>query len=137
MANPTEQNGMFSWFELVTDDVEGSKAFYGELLGWQFETNTSTGMEYTLVKIDGVPQPVAGMFDKRHITGEETDRIPSHWGNYITVDDVDAAAERVAGLGGTIIVPPKDIPGVGRFAVIQDPQGAIVSIITYAYVPMD
>ena len=136
MSELTQQNGLFSWFELVTGDVEGAKAFYGELLGWQFELNTETGMEYTLVKIDGVPQPVAGMFDKKHIAGEDADRIPSHWGNYITVADVDAAAERVAGLGGTVIVPPKDIPGVGRFAVIQDPQGAVVSLITYAYAPM-
>ncbi len=137
MADPTQQNGMFSWFELVTEDVEGAKAFYGSLVGWEFETDTSTGMAYTLVKVDGVPHPVAGMFDKKHIAAENADRIPSHWGNYITVDDVDAAAERVTVLGGNVIVPPKEIPGVGRFAVIQDPQGAVVSLITYAYGPME
>jgi len=132
MLDPTQQNGMFSWYELVTDDVEEAKAFYGALLGWTFESNSDAGMEYTMARIDGVAHPVAGMFDKKHITVEHADRIPTHWGNYITVDDVDTSVGRVAALGGSVIVPPKDIPGVGRFAVISDPGGAVVSLITYA-----
>lgn len=136
MADPIQTQGMFSWFELVTDDVEGAKTFYGSLLGWTFERNTDSGMEYTLAKTEGVPHPVAGMFDKEHIMAENAEQIPPHWGNYVTVDDVDAAAAKVPELGGRIIVEPKDIPGVGRFSVIQDPQGAVISLITYAYMPM-
>lgn len=54
------------------------------------------------------------------------------WGVYVTVDDVDVSVQQVEALGGRICVPPMDIPDVGRFAVIQDPQGATLSIITYA-----
>ncbi len=137
MADATQIGGMFSWFELTTSDVAGAKAFYGKLLGWSFETNMDAGMEYTLVKVEGVPHPVAGMFDKQNLMVENKEQIPPHWGNYITVDDVDTSAQKVTALGGNIIVPPTDIPTVGRFCVIQDPQGAVVSLITYAYAPME
>ena len=57
---------------------------------------------------------------------------PPHWGVYVTVDDVDATADKAAELGAKILVPPTDIPNVGRFFVLQDPQGAVISAITYA-----
>jgi predicted enzyme related to lactoylglutathione lyase len=57
--------------------------------------------------------------------------VPPHWGAYITVDDVDAAAAKATELGGRIIVPPTDIPKVGRFSTLQDPQGAVFSVIKY------
>jgi uncharacterized protein len=56
---------------------------------------------------------------------------PPCWNSYVTVDDIDKTAAKAQELGGTIIVPPSDIPDVGRFAVIQDPQGAVISAITY------
>ena len=135
MEDVTQQKGMFSWFELMTSDVEASKAFYGALLGWHFETMKDAGMDYTLVRVEGVPQPIAGMFDKSLADAENTEHIPTHWGSYITVDDVDACTARVQALGGSVIVPPKDIPDIGRFSVIQDPQGAVVSLITYLKAP--
>jgi predicted enzyme related to lactoylglutathione lyase len=58
--------------------------------------------------------------------------MPPAWGGYVTVDDVDAVVVRVAGLGGRVLLAPTDIPTVGRFATIQDPQGATISLITYA-----
>jgi uncharacterized protein len=54
--------------------------------------------------------------------------VPPHWAVYFAVDDCDAAAEKAKGLGATLRMPPTDIPNVGRFAVIQDPQGAFFSI---------
>jgi len=57
--------------------------------------------------------------------------MPPSWGCYITVDDVDAVAEKAFSLGANVLVPPQDIPSVGRFAVLQDPQGAMFNIITY------
>jgi predicted enzyme related to lactoylglutathione lyase len=57
--------------------------------------------------------------------------MPPNWGAYVTVDDVDATAVLAEKLGGKILVPPTDIPTVGRFSVIQDPQGAVLSAITY------
>ena len=56
--------------------------------------------------------------------------IPPHWGVYFSVEDCDAAAEKVTSLGGVVHRPPADIPGTGRFAVVQDPQGGVFNIIT-------
>ena len=64
-------------------------------------------------------------------TPPDAGAMPPAWGCYVTVDDVDAIAERVPGLGGKVFVPPMDIPGVGRFTVIADPQGAVLNLITY------
>ena len=57
--------------------------------------------------------------------------MPPAWGPYVTVDDVDAIAEQAEKLGGKVCIPPRDIPSVGRFTVIADPQGAVISAITY------
>jgi predicted enzyme related to lactoylglutathione lyase len=57
--------------------------------------------------------------------------MPPSWGTYITVDDVDATAAKAKELGGTVLVEPQDIPEVGRFCVIKDPQGAVFSAMTY------
>ena len=57
---------------------------------------------------------------------------PPHWGIYVTVDDVDTTAEQAVSLGGRLLVAPQDIPKVGRFCVIQDPQGAVIAAITYS-----
>jgi predicted enzyme related to lactoylglutathione lyase len=57
--------------------------------------------------------------------------MPPHWGVYITVDDVDATVGKAVELKATVLLPPMDIKGVGRFAIIQDPQGAVFSVITY------
>jgi predicted enzyme related to lactoylglutathione lyase len=61
-----------------------------------------------------------------HIAGS-----PAHWGIYVTVEDVDATAKLAGQMGAKVIVPPMDIPNVGRFCTFQDPQGAYLSAITY------
>lgn len=119
------QHGAFSWNELLTTDVAGAKAFYGELLGWTLQDNNSHGMPYTLAKIG--EEMVGGIM----AMPQQAQGMPPMWGGYVTVDDVDALIPRVERLGGKIIAPPMDIPDVGRFAVIQDPQGALLSLITY------
>jgi predicted enzyme related to lactoylglutathione lyase len=62
--------------------------------------------------------------------GPEFGGAPTHWMAYVAVDDVDAAAHRVVELGGSVCVPPTDIPTVGRFCVINDPTGGTLSLIT-------
>ena len=122
------KHGTFSWCELLTTDVEAAKKFYGELLGWTTETVVHEGnedLEYNLVKVDGTE--VGGMM----AVPAQVQGMPPCWGAYVTVDDVDAAAGKVRDLGGDILVPLKDIPGVGRFCVIRDPQGATLTLITY------
>lgn len=118
-------HGALSWCELMTPDVDGAKRFYGELLGWTLEPFNDTGMPYTVVKAGD--RPIGGIM----ATPPEAAGMPPAWGIYITVNDVDALAGRVAALGGKLLVPPTDIPTIGRFAVVQDPAGACLSLITY------
>ncbi len=124
MINPMKQHGAFSWNELLTTDVEGAKVFYSAMFNWQLE-DFNNEMPYTLAKIDG--QEVAGIM----ATPPETKGMPPMWGGYITVDDVEKSAKQCEQLGGKILVEARDIPDVGRFCVISDPQGAMLTIITY------
>ena len=119
------KHGVFSWAELATTDVEGAKRFYNDLLGWTTEPAPVEGMSYTLVKVGD--ERVGGIMGTKCGAME----MPPHWGIYITVDDVDSTARRSEALGGKVVVPPTDIPKVGRFSVIEDPQGVKFSVITY------
>jgi hypothetical protein len=126
MENDCMKHGAFGWFELMTTDTEGSKKFYADLFGWEYEDYPmECGPPYTLVKVDG--KTVAGIM----VQPEECKGMPSSWDVYITVDNVDATAEQVVSAGGKLLRPPFDIPGVGRFCVLQDPQGAVIMAITY------
>jgi len=120
------KHGRFSWNELLTTDPEEAKGFYAKLFGWEYEIFPSEEMTYHVIKTGGeesggimqIPPQAAGQ--------------PPLWGIYVTVDNVDETVKLAENLGGKIHVPPTDIPKVGRFAVIQDPQGAYISVITYA-----
>lgn len=125
MEDQLKQQGAFSWCELMTTDVPAAKEFYSKLFGWETRDEKMTDMVYTMIEADGCE--VGGIME---IPKQAKDMRPA-WGTYVTVDDVDATADTAEALGGTIIVHPQDIPNVGRFCVIQDPQGAIVSAITY------
>ncbi|QSA96576.1 VOC family protein [Methylococcus sp. EFPC2] len=125
------QHGTFSWNELLTTDVDGAKRFYGALFGWQFDEVNPAGFPYYLAKLDGGER--AGIM----AVPPSAQGAPPHWGSYVTVDDVDATAAKVVELGGQVCVPPMDIPGVGRFAIVTDPQGANIGVITYVPCPGD
>lgn len=125
MSEQFKQHGAFSWVELLTTDVAGAKAFWGKLFRWTVEDMPMEGMTYSVIKAGD--KQVGGMMpDPRVPHG-----MPPVWGVYVTVDDVDATAREAGQLGGKVLVAPTDIPNVGRFAVIQDPQGAVLSVITY------
>lgn len=129
MIDPMKQHGAFSWNELMTTDVDGAKAFYSELFGWTLEDVKPGEMDYTLAKVDG--QDVAGIMKKP----KEMADLPSVWGSYVTVGNVDESAKLAEKLGAKTIVEPTDIPGIGRFCMILDPQGAAISMITYVDKP--
>ncbi len=120
-----KKHGMVSWSELMTTDIKASKAFYGKLFGWATEDISTGGIPYTIVKAEN--KKIAGIMT---IPPEAKGASP-YWGIYITVDDVDSTAKLAGEIGARILVPPRDIPKVGRFCVIQDPQGAVISAITY------
>ena len=118
--------GSFCWSELMTTDPDAAGSFYANLVGWQAATQEmAPGMAYTSF-LQG-ERPVGGMMK---MEGAQWRGVPPHWMNYVSVDSVDAVATKAAELGGVVIVPPTDIPGVGRFSTLQDPTGAAFSVIT-------
>jgi len=125
MKEDSQKHGAFGWAELMTNDVEGAKQFYTSLFGWETEDYPMEGMSYTVIKVDG--EPVGGIMPMP----AACEGMPECWGAYVTVQDVDATAAQVEELGGKLIRPPQDIPGVGRFCVLQDPKGATICAITY------
>jgi predicted enzyme related to lactoylglutathione lyase len=125
MNNPFQQHGAFSWCELMTSDPAAAKSFYSQLFGWDMKDQPIQGMIYTVVSAGG--EQVGGLMGMP----EEMATMPPGWGTYVTVDDVESTAKHAEALGGRVLVQPTDIPDVGRFALIQDPQGATISVITY------
>jgi uncharacterized protein len=125
MDEQFKQHGAFSWCELMTTDVDAAKIFYTKLFGWDSEAMTMPGMTYTVVKAGG--KGIGGIMT----IPKEAKGAPPMWCAYVTVDDVDVTARTAEQLGAKILVPPTDIPTVGRFCVIQDPQGAVLNAITY------
>ena len=114
--------GALCWTELATRDTTTAKKFYTSLFGWKEKTSTSAGMNYTEFSVGDTPG--AGMMEMNaQMTG-----VPPHWMPYFMVSDCDASASKAKELGGALLVPPSDIPNVGRFAVIRDPQGAVFAI---------
>jgi predicted enzyme related to lactoylglutathione lyase len=120
--------GSLCWNELSTPDIDKASAFYGGLFNWTANTK-SEPMPYTEWHRAGQEHPVGGAMK---MEGEMWKGILPHWMVYFSVADADASANKAKELGGTICVPPTDIPRVGRFSVIEDPQGASFSIIVLA-----
>jgi hypothetical protein len=107
--------GRFVWHDLMTTDAKRAEDYYVKLFGWRIETMTSTGSPPRMI-VDG-PGPIGGIVEEKAIPA-------SHWMPYVSVANVDAAAKKCSSLGGSVCVPPTDIPHVGRFAVVGDPLGA-------------
>ncbi|HXU34010.1 MAG TPA: VOC family protein [Thermoanaerobaculia bacterium] len=118
-------HGAPSWFETITSDPARAKKFYCDLFGWTAEDNVRPEFTYTSFKLDG--EYVAGMMPILPRMGE----IPSHWGVYFTVEDVDETARLAEELGAKVFIPPQDIPEVGRFSGIFSPQGVMFYAIRY------
>lgn len=119
-------HGRFIWYELMTPDVAGAKRFYGDLVGWTAQDMPMPDMTYTVLQTDG--NNVAGAMQM--MEGAAAQGIPPNWTGYVAVDDCDAAAAKVKTLGGSVMREPDDIPGIGRVAVIADPGGAVIAIMT-------
>lgn len=129
-ATLTYTLGRFVWRELFTRDTAAAKRFYGELFGWSFEDRPmGPDWSYTLWKIGD--RQIGGMMDIGNLPAEDA-HIPPHWALYVSVDDVDAAAARAVAEGGKVLGQCMDIPGVGRFAVVQDPTGAVLNVFRSA-----
>jgi len=124
MADQHRQHGIFSWNQLLTSAPAEAAAFYQALLGWRAEVSELEGVEQHLLFNDG--QPVASILG---VPGDADQAMP-HWHPHLSVDDVDQRVVLAAELGGRVIVEPGDFPGVGRLAVIQDPTGAVLTLVS-------
>jgi predicted enzyme related to lactoylglutathione lyase len=129
----SDDHGRFIWYELMTPDLEAAKAFYGKVVGWTAQDlpmgdadhDRPDGHTYTMLEADG-----AGVGGAIALTDEhKVQGIPPNWTAYVCVDDCDAAAEKTKALGGSVMRPPRDVPGVGRLAIISDPHGAVTAIM--------
>jgi predicted enzyme related to lactoylglutathione lyase len=125
--NPFETHGAFSWSELTTSDPKAACDFYAKLFGWKVETSDMGSGPYHVLKLGDAA--VGGIMGKP--PGAPAD-MPSMWGSYVTVKNVDETLAVVKRLGGGVLMEPMDIKGVGRMAVIRDPQGAALSVIQYS-----
>ncbi|HEC11171.1 MAG TPA: VOC family protein [Acidimicrobiales bacterium] len=125
-AGLVNEDGALIWNELITPDPAAVTGFYSEVFGWQPETMTMDGNDYTVMNVDG--EGVAGAM------ATPAEGIPPHWGVYFAVDDCDGCVAAAREAGGQILMPPMDTP-VGRMAAIMDPQGATFSVMTPAEPP--
>ena len=116
-------NGNFVWYEHMTNDPKAAIAFYASVVGWKTQTFAEGGDYIMWVGSQGPLGGVMKLPDEATAMG-----APPSWMGYVTVEDVDSAATLTKRLGGRIYKEPADIPTVGRFAVIADPQGAAIMI---------
>lgn len=120
--------GKFVWRDLHTDDPAAVKPFYAGLFGWEFVETTAMGRPYTLVKSGG--QFIGGIAKGERLVANESN---AQWLSYLSVPDVDRAAERTRAAGGSVSLAPFDLPKVGRGAVVIDPQGAPLGLLRASF----
>jgi len=113
--------GAFCWGQLNTSDMARAEAFYTALFGWKPKTGSDGGMTYTEWLMGG--KPIGGMMEL-----PKEAQAPPHWLAYFAVASCDESAAQAAKLGAKTCVPPTDIPGTGRFAVLADPQGVTFAV---------
>jgi predicted enzyme related to lactoylglutathione lyase len=117
----SSSNGAFVWYELLTTDADAAQDFYAHVIGWTAHDAALPDRRYTILQAS--EQPVAGLMLLPEAVRPSGGR--PGWIGYVGVSDVDGYAARVCQAGGRIHRAAKDIPHVGRFAVLADPQGAI------------
>jgi uncharacterized protein len=110
--------GQIMWHTLMTPDVEKAKAFYGKLLGWEYEIFKPGEMDVPMIKQNGQSH---GGIQEIKVAG-----TPPHWAGYVQVEDLSAMLERAEAAGGKTLVGVTPIPDVGSFAVIADPDGGVI-----------
>ncbi|PTS90116.1 VOC family protein [Sphingomonas sp. HMWF008] len=117
MAN---HHGDFIWYELITPDPDGARAFYETVVGWRIDAAGGGPIDYRMIA--SANGPVAGLMPLTPQMQEGGAR--PGWLGYVSVDDVDAMARSIADGGGAVQMGPWDMPGVGRMALVADPHGA-------------
>lgn len=112
-------NHKFCWHGVLSTDVDAAQAFYSEALGWRVNKTSMGDTEATFFEINGT--------NRLHLAPPPMEGVPSHWNNYLRVEDVDAMAKKAIKNGGKQLVPATDIPP-GRFSVVAAPSGAAFTL---------
>lgn len=128
-AGVVGEPGALCWNELATRDKMAAADFYSKLFGWEPRHHDSGPMPYT--EFHRGERALGGMYTMP----SQMEGVPPHWMVYFATDDCDATEGKARSLGGTSIVASMDIPDVGRFAAIRDPQGAVFSVIRLDHKP--
>lgn len=115
--------GAVAWNELLTREHKQAVAFYKTVLGVDAADVPMPGITYTMIKVHG--KEVAGIMQ---MPKEVPPMVPSYWSPYFAVVNCDASVQKVKSLGGQLMAPAQDVPGVGRFATVADAQGATFGI---------
>jgi predicted enzyme related to lactoylglutathione lyase len=123
-AQLVNEPGALTWNELQSRDVEGAKALLSALFGHGFEDTEMDGMSYSMFSVDGTN--VGGMMPTPDGVPAAA---PSFWLAYFGVENADEAFARAQELGGSVVMEPMSVSGVGRFGVLADPQGATFAVI--------
>lgn len=123
--------GRFLWYELLTSDVEGAKAFYSRVMGWGTQPFEGSPDPYWLWSVG--EKPVAGLMTLPEAA--KAQGAPPHWRSYVYTPALDSTREKVESLGGRILVPTQEAASIGRFSVFQDPQGAVIGVLEPAEAP--
>lgn len=119
MASP---HGTFVWYELVTTDADAAETFYKSVIGWNAQDAGYPDFRYTLLSVGDTQ--MAGLMTLPQEARDAGAR--PGWLGYVAVDGVDDYTARCLKGGGMVHRAPADIPGVGRFAIVADPQGAVI-----------
>lgn len=114
----------FCWVDLATSDEGAAKSFYGRLFGWTVRDRSAGAGRFSTFTQDHAA--VASLYQLTRAQIEHG--VPSHWTPYVSVADIDAAAARVPGLGGQVVVAPFDVTGMARVSLIADPAGALIGL---------
>jgi predicted enzyme related to lactoylglutathione lyase len=122
-ATGTHHVGKFVWYDLITHDVDAAERFYGALLGWEFH-DADGDRRYITILHQG--RAIGGM---AQVKREAEEANVTQWVSWLSVADVDDATAAAAAAGATVLREPRDIPERGRFALVSDPQGAIVALL--------
>ncbi len=118
--------GRFYWYDLFTTDVEAAKSFYTKLIGWGTTVFEGAGQPYTMWMNGEAPIGGVGVLPE----DARKAGAPPHWTSYVLVPSVDETLKQAQKLGGKVVVPGTDIPTVGRFGMLSDPQGAHIAVFT-------
>ncbi len=115
--------GTISWVDLSSPDIDDAQLFYRKLLGWDLATTTSSMGDYVTATVGG--RDVAGMMAQ----SPDAQGQPASWTMFVWVDDIDESTQAIAEAGGSVVVPPFEIPGGARVSVVTDPDGAMFALV--------